>query len=110
DSVLEAVELDPKQPRQVLRAGFLQLGEGEVHGGDPTLRRMAKAQGEKSIVDNRRARHDYHLLDRVESGLVLTGPEEKALGKGKEQRDKRRDVAERDAKRQIERELKSVRR
>jgi len=27
---------------------------------------MAKATGEKLIVDNRRARHDYHLSDRVE--------------------------------------------
>ena len=40
---------------------------------------MAKPQGEKLIVDNRRARHDYHLLDRVEAGLVLAGTEVKAL-------------------------------
>ena len=33
-----------------------------------------------------------------------------ALAKGKELRDKRRDIAARDAKRQIERELKSLRR
>ena len=155
---------------------------------------MAKAKGEKPIVDNRRARHDYHLSDKVEAGLVLTGTEVKALrdgkatlqqayadvrngevwlvglhipeygqgnranhesdrarklllhrreiermyaqsrergmtivptklyfkdgrvkaelamGKGKELRDKRRDVADRDAKRQIDRELKSARR
>jgi len=155
---------------------------------------MAKPQGEKLIVDNRRARHDYHLSDRVEAGLVLSGTEVKALregkatlqqayadvrdgeawlvglhvpeyvqgnrenhdpdrprklllhrreidrlyaqvrekgmtlvptrlyvqdgrvkvevalAKGKELRDKRRAVADRDAKRQIERELKSVRR
>jgi len=149
---------------------------------------------EKLIVDNRRARHDYHLSDRVEAGLVLSGTEVKslrggqatlqqayaevregeawlnglhipeytqgnranhdpdrprklllhrreidrlygqvrergytvvptrvyfrngrvkvelALARGKEVRDKRRDIAARDAKRQIERELKSVRR
>ena len=35
---------------------------------------------------------------------------ELALAKGKELRDKRRDIAARDAKRQIERELKSLRR
>jgi SsrA-binding protein len=140
---------------------------------------MAKPVGEKLIVDNRRARHDYHLLDRVEAGLVLTGTEVKALregeawlvglhvpeygqgnranhepdrprkllmhrreidrlyaqvrekgftlvptrlyfkdgkvkaeiavGRGKELRDKRRAVADRDARRQIERELKSRR-
>ncbi len=149
---------------------------------------------EKLIVDNRRARHEYHLSDRVEAGLVLQGTEVKvlraghatlqqayaevrdgeawlvglhvpeyregnranhdpdrprklllhrkeidrlasgvaekgftvvptrlyfkdgrvkvelALAKGKELRDKRRDIAARDAKRQIERELKSFRR
>ena len=149
---------------------------------------------EKLIVDNRRARHDYHLLDRVEAGLVLSGTEVKSLrngkatlqqayaevrggeawlnglhipeysqgnrsnhdpdrprkllmhrreidrlygqvrekgftlvptrlyfkdgrvkvevavARGKEHRDRRRDIAERDARRQIERELKSARR
>jgi SsrA-binding protein len=149
---------------------------------------------ERLIVDNRRARHDYHLSDKVEAGLVLSGTEVKslrdgkatlqqayadvregeawlnglhipeytqgnranhdpdrprklllhrreidrmyaqvrergytvvptrlyfrngrvkvelALARGKEVRDKRRDIAARDAKRQIERELKSVRR
>jgi len=149
---------------------------------------------EKLIVDNRRARHEYHLSDRVEAGLVLAGTEVKslrageatlqrayaevrdgeawlvglhipeyvegnranhdpdrprklllhrreierlsaavaekgftlvptrlyfrdgrvkvelALALGKELRDKRRDVADRDARRQIERELKAIRR
>lgn len=44
---------------------------------------MARAKGEKPLVDNRRARHDYHLLDRVEAGLVLMGTEVKALRDGK---------------------------
>jgi SsrA-binding protein len=35
------------------------------------------------IVDNRRARHDYHLLDRLEAGLVLTGTEVKSLRAGR---------------------------
>jgi len=194
DAVLDAVELDAEQAGQEPGAGLLELGETDVHGGDPTLRGMPRAQGEKTIVDNRRARHDYHLSDKIEAGLVLTGTEVKALrdgkatlqqayadvrdgeawlvglhvpeygqgnrsnhepdrarklllhrreidrmyaqvrekgmtivptrlyfkdgrvkaelalGKGKELRDKRRDVAERDAKRQIDRELKTVRR
>jgi SsrA-binding protein len=38
---------------------------------------------EKLIVDNRRARHDYHLSDRVEAGLVLTGTEVKSLRAGR---------------------------
>jgi len=40
-------------------------------------------RGEKLIADNRRARHDYHLLDRVEAGLVLTGTEVKSLRDGR---------------------------
>src|SRR5437762_13353919 len=38
---------------------------------------------EKLIADNRRARHDYHLLDRHEAGLVLTGTEVKSLREGR---------------------------
>src|SRR3954469_1761439 len=39
--------------------------------------------GEKLIHDNRRARHDYELLDRLEAGLVLTGTEVKSLRDGR---------------------------
>jgi SsrA-binding protein len=39
--------------------------------------------GEHLIVDNRRARHDYHLLDRIEAGVVLTGTEVKSLRDGR---------------------------
>jgi SsrA-binding protein len=38
---------------------------------------------DKLITDNRRARHDYHLLDRFEAGLVLTGTEVKSLRDGR---------------------------
>jgi SsrA-binding protein len=44
---------------------------------------MAKTSGEKLIVDNRRARHDYHFLEKVEAGLVLTGTEVKSLRDGR---------------------------
>ena len=37
---------------------------------------------DKLIVDNRRARHDYHLTDRVEAGLALVGTEVKSLREG----------------------------
>jgi SsrA-binding protein len=154
---------------------------------------VARASGTKLIAENRRARHEYQLLERYEAGIVLTGTEVKslragqanlqrafaeargnelwlvgahiaeyeagnlqnhepdrerklllhrgeidsllgkvrergltlvptrlyfkngrakvelALARGKETRDKRRDIAERDARRQIERELKSRR-
>jgi SsrA-binding protein len=41
------------------------------------------AKGTKLIAENRRARHDYHLLDRFEAGLVLTGTEVKSLREGR---------------------------
>jgi SsrA-binding protein len=41
------------------------------------------AKDEKLIADNRRARHDYHLLERFEAGLVLTGTEVKSLREGR---------------------------
>jgi SsrA-binding protein len=44
---------------------------------------MARPSGEKVITENRRARHEYHLLDRVEAGLVLTGTEVKSLREGR---------------------------
>jgi len=46
---------------------------------------MARAKGEKLIVDNRRARHDFQLMDRIEAGLVLTGTEVKSLREGRVQ-------------------------
>src|SRR5919197_425298 len=109
---------------------------------------MARQTGTKLVAENRRARHDYHLLDRYEAGLVLVGTEVKslregranlarayadvreggltlvptklyfkdgrakvelALARGKETRDKRRDIARREADRQIERALKARR-
>ena len=44
---------------------------------------MARPTGETLIADNRRARRDYHLTDRVEAGLVLTGTEVKSLRDGR---------------------------
>jgi SsrA-binding protein len=41
------------------------------------------AKGEHLIADNRRARHDYHLTDRIEAGIVLTGTEVKSLRDGR---------------------------
>lgn len=38
---------------------------------------------EKLIAENRRARHDYELLDRFEAGLALTGTEVKSLRQGR---------------------------
>ena len=38
---------------------------------------------EKTIAENRRARHDYQLLERLEAGVVLTGTEVKSLREGR---------------------------
>ena len=46
---------------------------------------MAKPAGTKLIAENRRARHDYELSDRLEAGLQLTGTEVKALRDGRVQ-------------------------
>jgi SsrA-binding protein len=41
--------------------------------------------GEKLIAENRKARHEFHLLDRVEAGIALTGSEVKSLREGRAQ-------------------------
>jgi SsrA-binding protein len=38
---------------------------------------------DKLIADNRRARHEYQLLERLEAGVVLTGTEVKSLRDGR---------------------------
>jgi len=43
----------------------------------------SSGDGTKLIVSNRRARHDYHLDERFEAGLVLVGTEVKSLRGGK---------------------------
>ena len=35
-----------------------------------------------TVIDNRRARYEYHILEAVEAGLVLTGTEVKAIREG----------------------------
>jgi len=44
-----------------------------------------KDAGIKILSDNRRAGHDYFLLERFEAGMVLTGTEVKAAKDGKVQ-------------------------
>jgi len=42
-------------------------------------------EGERTVVDNRRARHSYAIEERFEAGIVLQGSEVKALREGKGQ-------------------------
>ncbi len=44
---------------------------------------MAKEQGQKLIAQNKKARHDYHIEDTYEAGLVLMGTEVKSLRQGR---------------------------
>ena len=44
---------------------------------------MADRPPETLIADNRKAGHDYHLLETFEAGLVLTGTEVKAIREGR---------------------------
>ncbi len=41
------------------------------------------SEGIKIIATNRKARHDYHIEDTLEAGLVLQGTEVKSLREGK---------------------------
>ena len=41
-----------------------------------------RRERERLIADNRKARHDYHLLDTFEAGIVLLGTEVKAIREG----------------------------
>ena len=41
------------------------------------------SEGIKIIADNRKARHDYHILDTFEAGIVLKGTEVKSLRAGR---------------------------
>jgi SsrA-binding protein len=44
---------------------------------------MVKEVGRKTIVSNRKARHDYSILDTYEAGISLVGTEVKSLRLGR---------------------------
>ena len=48
-------------------------------------RRVQKPDGRTIVAQNRRARHDYEILETVEAGLELLGSEVKSLREGKAQ-------------------------
>jgi SsrA-binding protein len=41
-----------------------------------------EVSGEKVVTTNRKARHEYEILDTIEAGIVLTGTEVKSLRQG----------------------------
>src|SRR3954464_14781595 len=44
---------------------------------------MPREQGRKVVASNRKAYHDYSILDTYEAGMVLTGAEVKSLRAGR---------------------------
>lgn len=44
---------------------------------------MAKQKGIKPIAQNRRARHDYFIIEAIEAGIELKGTEVKSLRNGR---------------------------
>jgi len=44
---------------------------------------MAKEKGRTLVAQNKKARHDYHIHDTYEAGIVLNGTEVKSLREGR---------------------------
>jgi len=45
--------------------------------------KSARELARKIVAENRKARHDYHILETFEAGLVLLGTEVKAIREGR---------------------------
>src|SRR5919201_2026644 len=43
---------------------------------------VSQVEADRTIATNRRARHEYHILETIEAGLVLRGTEVKSLRAG----------------------------
>jgi SsrA-binding protein len=46
-------------------------------------KKAERKKAERIIAENRKASHDYHLLENFEAGLVLVGTEVKAIREGR---------------------------
>ncbi|MFC1659724.1 SsrA-binding protein SmpB [Pseudomonadota bacterium] len=44
---------------------------------------MTRTKSQKTNIQNRKARHEYFILEEIEAGIVLTGSEIKSLREGK---------------------------
>jgi SsrA-binding protein len=42
-----------------------------------------REKAQRMVADNRKAHHDYHILDTYEAGMVLVGTEVKAIREGR---------------------------
>ena len=50
--------------------------------GTVTTVKSEREQAQKSIAENRKAFHDYHILETFEAGVALLGTEVKAIREG----------------------------
>ena len=57
------------------------MAKGPTRRGHRT--RQVVADGVKTVARNRRARHDYDILEVIECGIVLQGSEVKSLRGGR---------------------------
>ena len=51
----------------------------------PSKSSSGRPAGPRPVAQNRKARHDYDILDRFEAGIVLAGSEVKSIRAGKVQ-------------------------
>jgi SsrA-binding protein len=61
----------------------VRLAMSKKDKGKAKPKEKADDSGIKIVARNRRARHDYELMERVEAGIVLTGTEVKSLRNGR---------------------------
>jgi SsrA-binding protein len=72
------------QPQRRRNAALPTLARGGYHTG--TVKNKSKTadyEGVKIVSQNRTASYNYHILDKVEAGVVLLGTEVKSLREGK---------------------------
>ena len=51
-------------------------------GSDATVLPVSR-RGDQLVISNRKARHDYHVLETWEAGIMLAGPEVKSIREGR---------------------------
>lgn len=56
-------------------------GSGPNYGGGMAVKKKP-TDGRRTICENRKARHEYHIIDTLETGIVLSGSEVKSLRAG----------------------------
>lgn len=65
------------------RPGKPRIGDNKEMSKKPGKDKAKSATANKTIALNKRARHEYHLEERFEAGLVLQGWEVKAIRAGR---------------------------